>query len=392
MPGLTPATAALARALARLNVVHATTGEPFSEALLFGIGGGLGASYLVLEHSTFVRLDVGGRIHPDVQQRDFLETIGRRLGLDISVRLSATPASAEKALRAALVTGQPIIASVDESLLPLRWLPREFVGTTPHPVLVEEDGEEVLITDMGPQPFRWSWPELTTARGRVRSERHRLTLVGPARQPHDVRDAIQAGISETVRGFLEISDPRFGLNALKTWARLVRSRTDPYAWETVFREPSRLVFALFWIEHATEISGTGGGNYRALYASFLEEAAELLRDTRLRAIAAQYRTLAALWTELVRAALPDEVPELRKFRELGVRKTRLLSEVGGPAAPQMADLVAERWVLLTNVRRQGLPPDFGDVRQFLDRLADLLDAIVEAEERAARELAEISTG
>jgi hypothetical protein len=193
-----------------------------------------------------------------------------------------------------------------------------------------------------------------------------------------------------VRGFLEITDPRFGLNALRTWAQLVRSRTDPHAWHTTFSDPSRLVFALFWIEHATEISGTGGGNHRALYATFLEEAAELLGDERLRAIAARYRAIAELWKGLVRTALPDEVPDLRKFRELGEQKTRLLSEVGGPAAPKMADLVAERWVMLTNVRRQGLPAEFGDVRLFLDRLADQLDAIVMAEEQAARALAEVS--
>jgi hypothetical protein len=387
---MTPATAALARALARLGVVNPATGGSFSEALLFGIGGGIGATYTVLEHSTFVRLDVGGRIHPDVQQRDFLETIGRRLGLDIQVRLSPTPASAEKALREAFTTGHPIIASVDESLLPLRWLPREFVGTTPHPVLLAQEGDDLLVTDMGPLPFKWSWPELGAARARVRSERHRLTLIGPPRQAQDLREAIRAGISETVRGFLEITEPRFGLNALKTWARLVRSRTDPHGWETVFSDPSRLVFALFWIEHATEIAGAGGGNHRAFYAAFLEEAAGLLRDRRLLPIAGQYRALADLWTDLVRTALPEGAPELRKFRELGVQKARLLSEVGGPAAHQMAELVAERWVILTNVRRQGLPAEFGDVRLFLDRLADRLDAIAAGEELAVRALAEIA--
>lgn len=136
--GRTPESAVQARSLLLLGVTNPVTGAPFTEAMLFGISGGIGASYFYFEYETFITLYVGGRINSALQKRDFLEVGFERLDLDVTVRTASTPAAAEKALRSAFEGSRPIIAMVDQALLPLHWVPRELAGTTLHPVLVAE--------------------------------------------------------------------------------------------------------------------------------------------------------------------------------------------------------------------------------------------------------------
>src|SRR5262249_22325766 len=62
--------------------------------------------------------------------------------------------------------------------------------------------------------------------------------------------------------------------------------------------------------------GTGGGLCRPIYADFLEEAAQLLKDRRLGEIAGRYAELGKRWSGLADAALPDQFPAFRETREL----------------------------------------------------------------------------
>lgn len=64
-------------------------------------------------------------------------------------------------------------------------------------------------------------------------------------------------------------------------------------------------------------AGSGGG-LRHTYAAFLDEASQAFGDRRagdrLAGAAAAYRAAAAVWTELARQALPDDVAPLAHAR------------------------------------------------------------------------------
>ncbi len=382
--GLNPETASLARVLAALGVTAPHTGRPFTEAMLLGIGGGIGAAYFLFDYKTFTSVYVGGRINPYVQKSDFTETAAMRLGALKAVSTSTTPRAAEKQLRSALGDG-PAIAVVDEALLPFYGWPREMAGATPHTVVVTLDGVEPAVTDLAPEPFRMSWADLAAARGRYRAAKNRLLLLKRPQTPLDLEAAVRAGVADAVRGMLRPPMSNFGLSALERWAQLLVDRKDKKGWPTVFKGGRRLVSALRWLYHWIETSGTGGGNFRAMYSRFLEEAAGVLGKPGLKEVSGTYRDLAAQWTGVARAALPDDAPSLRRLREQLDRRARLIAEKGAGAASQVAALMQEAGEM-ARLCSDSAPPDLADMDGLLDRLADGVRALARGEREAVRAL------
>ncbi len=104
-------TAALHNVLAYLGVTDAYTGQPFSETLLFGIGGGIGTGYFVYASGDYTSLFIATRITTkETAQESFLHTICARLGFKVQTQTASSPALAEKKLRQALKEGHPVIA------------------------------------------------------------------------------------------------------------------------------------------------------------------------------------------------------------------------------------------------------------------------------------------
>lgn len=70
---------------------------------------------------------------------------------------------------------------------------------------------------------------------------------------------------------------------------------------------------------------------RALYADFLDEAAQILKRAKLKAAGEQFRVSSAAWRELATATLLDDVPLFKETRELAHHKHELFIERGGAA-------------------------------------------------------------
>lgn len=313
--GRTPETAALARALGARNLTAPHTGQPWNEAALLGLGGGIGMAYFTFAYAEMTTLYVGGRINDFVLGGDFLELAARRAGTAPTVLTTSGAKTAERQLRGALDAGHPVIALVDRTLLPGSGLPTEARGTMPHPVVVtrngDADGTTLRLIDVD-DAYDAGWEDLAAARAAYRPGKHRLYVFDQPVQPVDLAGAVVAAVAATVAGMVAPPRSNFGLTGLDRWAEALVDR-GAGGWSRLFGDSQGLADALGWLVFWIETSGTGGGAYRRLYAEFLEEVAAAGAATQavtdaLADAAARYRRLATDWTALAEAAAADEAP------------------------------------------------------------------------------------
>src|SRR3990170_605805 len=129
--GLHPETATLANVLANQGVVSGLTGEPLTEAAILGIGGGLGAGYILWEfkrHGAPV-LTLGFR--NQWQYPSIPGWTGKtldRLGIEPDLHETGGAKGAREALDARLDAGLPVIASIDPQSVGTWGLPDALAG------------------------------------------------------------------------------------------------------------------------------------------------------------------------------------------------------------------------------------------------------------------------
>jgi hypothetical protein len=116
--GLHPETATLANVLANEGVVSGVTGEPLTEAAILGIGGGLGAGYILWEFRSHggPTLSLGFRNQGQYPSAWTAKTVDR-LGIELDLHETGGAKGAREALDARLDGGVPVIAWVDPQSL-----------------------------------------------------------------------------------------------------------------------------------------------------------------------------------------------------------------------------------------------------------------------------------
>jgi hypothetical protein len=338
-PGNIPATTALRILLAHAGVRAPHTGQPFSEAMLFGIAGGIGIGVFSFfyEKEDTASFFVAGR-HSWQDHQAYLGNACRRLGVAPVVRESGGARAADKQLRDLLASHGPCIAWVDMAHLPHRALPGLWSGGGYHLITVyrvnDEDGT-ALIGDLTDEPIPIPLADLALARGRIKKDKNRLLGLPAAASPHDLAVLVREGLRACQQGLGGAGGPKnyktnFSLDALQVWGQRMYGSKDKENWERVFAIGPRFWNGLVSVYSFIEHYGTGGGLCRPLFADFLNEAADALDDNRLRGLAERYADLGRGWSELARAALPDDVPAFREARDLHDRKAELTAAGGSP--------------------------------------------------------------
>jgi hypothetical protein len=365
--GVHPDTAAVANVLAHHGVVAGHTGEPLSEAMVLGIGGGLGAGYILWEFESR-----GGAIlvlgfrnrwqYPDRWMKALLE----RLAVPASHLETGGARTAARQLDESLAAGLPALATIDRQTIGYWHLPTEMEGRGGYPVVVyAAEGDTVRLDDRFVAPRSVAREVLDAARGRVGSYKHRLCVVSPDRDelPVDLlRDAVRAGLADA-REHLGSRSDSFGLEAWRKWARMMTGSAAK-AWPRVFADGRGLAGALLSVYEGIQPVGYDGGHLRGLYADFLDEAAGLLEDAALSEAAAAWRAAAVQWQALAELALPEG-----RLRELLAEVHEAV--VGGDDAGAAA---GELWELSRTV----------EVEPRFEAMGSLLEEIYESE-RAAYE-------
>ena len=277
--GIQSGTAALCNTLS--SAQFPIDGAPFTESLVNGLCGGPGFLYAVFEYKGWppmLSLALRSRSMPDV----YIAAGVSRIGMNVTINETTSPAAARKALDAALAGGKPALCVTDAASLPWTGLPKAFVGGGPHVVAVAgRDRDDFWIDDRAARPRRISAAQLSTARAAYRQAKNRLmTLDGP-KPGYDAKRALRDAIADTAKCYVEPAVPKSfwvncGFSGLDKWRQMLVDREGQTADGRRSSPKAR--------EHARDCSGlhesiecqSAPQAGRSLYADFLDDAARTL--------------------------------------------------------------------------------------------------------------------
>jgi hypothetical protein len=381
--GLHPETATLANVMANQGVVSRVTGEPLTEAAILGIGGGLGAGYILWEfqrHAAPV-LTLGFRNQWQYPAAWTVKTL-HRLGIEPDVHETGGAIGAREALDACLDAAMPAITLVDLQEIGTWAQPEALSGQDGLVVVVfgrDADGS-YLVDDRGQHPLRVSPAVMAAARGRTGSYKHRIvglrTTPGPI-PAERIRAAMRAGLQDQVEHLRSRSDS-FSLPAWRKWGRLMTDHRNAKAWPLVFADGRGLFAALLaLLERVDGGVGASGGHLRELYAASLDEAAVALDNPALGDAARAWQDVADRWEELADAAVP---PDLDGAAE-AVEAVEALHEAvmaGEQGRSRVREASETAWAIRGRYADNfPLPPD--RIAEILEDLGDRIGAIYQAE-------------
>lgn len=382
--GVHAETAAIKNVLAYHGVKAPHTGQPFTEAMLLGIGGGLGAGYILWEFEKYeyASLVLGFRYRWNYSVA-FLQNLASRLGAKTEVLETAGRKKAVEHLTQALENGQP----------PLVWVDLGETAYYHHYLLsvlvvfgFDPEAGEALLDNRAQKPYRLPLDALAAARDKVPSYRNRVMVVEPSGSC-DLEAVVTAGIQDCI-DYLGAKSTSFALPTLRKWARLMTDANHKKGWPNVFKDRRGLYATLRSIYEGVRHAGTGGDGLRGLYADFLDEAAPILGNGRMATASAAYRALGIKWMELAEAALPDEVEGFKVTKELLDRRAAINLEHGGESLTEIAPL-NETLRDLELELNPAFPLSDSDTTELFDSIRKHLEDLYQAENEALEALKQV---
>jgi hypothetical protein len=256
-----------------------------------------------------------------------------------------------------------------------------------HPVVVYGHTDTAyLVDDRSLAPLSVPLAQFDAARARVGSYKNLLVVPAPTDDipAATLRDAVLDGITDCATR-LGGTSTSF---ALPAWAKWARQMTDPNTakgWPRVFADGRGLVGALASIWEGASAAGMTGGHLRDLTADFLDQAGPIL-GTDLDAAARAWREAAATWHTIAELALPVDVPEFARVRELTATIEQSVLADGDAGRAEAAEAAADLWALRAQLDAE--PPLHSAERADLfAALSTALRAMHAAETAAVAELA-----
>ncbi len=341
--GIHPETANIANCLRYLGVANPATGKPFSEAMLFGVAGGLGACYILWEFKEYSRpAIVFGFQHQSNYPVRYVTSLCERIGVTAEFHETGGVKKAGQTLRDALAADRPAILWVERELLDYYNRGPEDTGWFSWIVTAcgyDAAADTFTLDDTGARPFTVPSASLTAARQRIPSFKNRLLLLSPPEEI-DLPAAVTAGIRGNI-DYLGSKSTSFALPTLRKWARMLTDTKNAKGWPTVFAGGKCLFSGLVSVYEGIVHEGSDGTALRGMYADFLTEAASVLSSAALGAAAAEYRALGAKWQALAETALDPAVAPLGSAREILDRREAAIKTGGDDQADTIVGLGRE---------------------------------------------------
>ncbi len=292
-------------------------GVDLPEAMIFGLGAGLGFYYLASPSLSPSRLFQG---RSAVLERTACEV----LGAPARPRTADGATQAWEEVRAAVDRGLAPILETDLAELPYWRSATRFGGhrivlagyDLSRGVAVVADGDRIGLEEV-------SLDALDRARASIAppfgaAGRPWLEVDAPA-AARPLPDAIRDALRRQTREILLDVDGVVGLSALERFAQELPE------WPARAADEADRAWCFRYGYQVIERRGTGGGLFRALYARFLEEAQAAVPGLASLGLAPRMRALAASWSRLAAA-----------FRDLSTRPGAGVPEDAAALAREIA--------------------------------------------------------
>lgn len=375
-------TGSIRNALDYRGVIAPHTDEPYDEAMLLGISGGIAFGYFTFHYKGYdPQVNLLTRNTFDPMQRIF-----ERLGIEVKLLRTASLERMRKNLINTLESGQAPIAKPDMYLLDYNCLEVDDAnwGTMPLVVFGYEPGGAALISDRSSQPLTVAADDFDRAMSRVKKDRHGLILLGEP-QADRLPEAIRAGLRDTVNLMIEKppkgSARNFGIKALEHWQKMLGGKGKG-SWAKEYANGRACLAAhTSAYRFLTPAFGKSWGADRDSYANFLRQAADVLNENQLREVAAFYDQAGNVWQRLLDALLPGDVALLGRARELIDRQTATFIDKGGTDLETIVNCRDELAGLM-QLAEDDFPLTDADLAKIRANLRECVALVAEAEKGA----------
>ena len=262
-------------------------GLNISEPMVFGIGSGLFFVYL-----PFIKVNFAPAISYRPMPGIIFNRLAKRLGLKIKRIKFSSQANATKALDENLKNNIP--TGLQVGVFNLTYFPDEyrFHFNAHNLVVYGKTDTHYLISD----PVMENVTTLTHAElNKVRFAKGAFAPRGqmyyPIQIPEnvDLKKAIIKGIKNTCRDMLA-PVPIIGVRGIRLVARNIKKWPAKHGTKKANHYLAQIV-------RMQEEIGTGGGGFRFIYAAFLQEAAVILENNKLKELAAEMTSIGDLWRD-----------------------------------------------------------------------------------------------
>jgi hypothetical protein len=261
-----------------------------TEPLAFGLGSGL--FYI---HIPFMKINNG----PAISFRTMPGAIFARTAKGLGVKVERIKFKSEEKGEAFLdeLIAQNKLVGSQVGVFHLPYFPKEYrFHFNAHNILIYgKEGDRYLVSD----PVMETVTSLTKDElTKVRFAKGALAPKGQLYYPKfvpkveeiDLKKAIKKAIKRNVRDMLKAPGNIIGVSGIKGTGRKIEK------WRDKLGERQAALY-LGQIVRMQEEIGTGGGGFRFIYAAFLEEAAQLIKNDELLAISEKFTHAGDLWRE-----------------------------------------------------------------------------------------------
>ncbi|VXB20305.1 Peptidase [Pseudomonas sp. 8AS] len=302
-------------------------GLPMSEPMAFGLASGLAFAYLPIVKLSGMPL-IAYRMPP----RHLIKTLSKRLGARLHSRTFGNPEQGRRELDALLDSGR--LAGLQSSVFWLPYFPAEmrFHFNAHNLLAYGRDGDQYLISDpVFEEPVRCAAADLQKARfakGALAAKGLMYWLDEvPLEQDWD--KLIRQSVLSTTRILDGMPLPWIGIRGIQHLARQIENL-----------DPAQAKYNRLYLTHIVRMQeeiGTGGAGFRFMYASFLQEAGELIGAAPLQQASAQLTAIGDDWRQFASACVrasrnkgeaPDFRPLAEMLRGIALQERELMQELG----------------------------------------------------------------
>jgi hypothetical protein len=264
-------------------------GLSLSEPMVLGISGAIFFVFVKTPHMVFPVFDMRNR------PGDIRRNIAKRLGIKFAEKKFGDPAMARTALEGLLDKGIPTAVQVD--MFYMDYIPAYMrVHFNAHFIIAvgRENGNFLVSDCYYPSLSKVSVDSMDKARFAKSDFAPKGFMFYPSFVPKDpdLKKAVIKGIKQAAFNMVKLPIPFIGIKGMRRFADNVPT------WPKIARNSDVLSHAIMSIHLTLEERGTGGGGFRFMYASFLQEAAKLLNRPEFSDMSKKIMAIGDRWREL----------------------------------------------------------------------------------------------